>query len=137
MEVAEEERAKEIILSGVRLNTYSYHTHNKETTPPRTRVYCIHYQDRKKAENKSLRTYRIMHICSLKTEGAPASVSLCSNCGLQPRPSADTPACSKSLMQTSISSLWGPLLHNCIANIPPHCRSCRQLPRNASVHSHN
>lgn len=34
MEVAEEERAKEIILSGVRLNTYSYHTHNKETTPP-------------------------------------------------------------------------------------------------------
>lgn len=34
MEVAEEERAKEIILSGVRLNTYSYHTHNKEITPP-------------------------------------------------------------------------------------------------------
>lgn len=54
MEVAEEERAKEIILSGIRLNTYSYHTHNKEITPPPKRVYCIHYQDRKKKQKINL-----------------------------------------------------------------------------------
>lgn len=46
MEVAEE-RATE----GTRLNTYSYHTHNKETTPPQESTAFIIKTEKKQKIN--------------------------------------------------------------------------------------